>query len=283
MFGMRPRPSPALGRRTPAPAPAPTPTPSVQPETTALLARMTVQPDATRAGLINNLITGLKSDGVWTDLSILFVPAAHDAQAASLNWIRATAATNNGCEFVADRGYRSGVSSTWVDWGETPGQANAAAGGGAVSNQCVGAWCTASGGANASAQTHVGAVTNGRIQVQAMGDTLARNEGGRLNDPNSVVFRQRPAGATRVGHRTIVRADGANLTQYLNGADGVTVASAVALIETGNLTLFRILSTYAVSNDVISAAYFGAALTPTKVGALHARLGAYLAAVGAVA
>src|SRR5262245_5597796 len=58
----------------------------IQAETTALLAAMTVQPNAARQTLINDLIYGLKNAGLWIKIDFFYVLAAHDSQAARIGW-----------------------------------------------------------------------------------------------------------------------------------------------------------------------------------------------------
>ena len=48
-------------------------------------AAMTVQPSAARKALLNDLIVGLKADGVWDTYDLLYIGASHDRQAATIN------------------------------------------------------------------------------------------------------------------------------------------------------------------------------------------------------
>jgi hypothetical protein len=59
----------------------------VNAEATALIARMTIAPNARRKRAIDTLIGALKTAGVWTKLDTFYVMAAHDAASARLNWI----------------------------------------------------------------------------------------------------------------------------------------------------------------------------------------------------
>jgi len=82
----------------------------------ALFARMTTQPNATRKGIINDLILGLKADGNWTQLDVLVILAAHTSQAALLDWKN----LQDGAEvlapaFVADRGYTSDGATSYIN------------------------------------------------------------------------------------------------------------------------------------------------------------------------
>jgi hypothetical protein len=79
-------------------------------EAEALFAEMSVEPDATRKGHIDTLILALQAAGVWTRCDRIYVLAAHDSQAARLDWktpgtdtLSATGTTT----FTTDQGYLS--------------------------------------------------------------------------------------------------------------------------------------------------------------------------------
>jgi hypothetical protein len=83
-----------------------------------LYAAMSVQPDATRQGHIETLINALRTAGVWAKLDVFYVMAAHDAQAARLNWRNpATFALSavNSPTFTTDRGYAGNGSSSYLN------------------------------------------------------------------------------------------------------------------------------------------------------------------------
>jgi hypothetical protein len=91
---------------------------------TALIAAMTGTPDGTRQALIATYIRALKEAGVWQKLDILYLLAAHDAQAASLNWKDPAAFTlaliASGPTFEADRGYTSNGTTQALNTQWTP-------------------------------------------------------------------------------------------------------------------------------------------------------------------
>ncbi len=91
-----------------------------QAETAALVARMAVPPASARRALIDAVIAGLKADGVWARLDWLCLLAAHDAQAARLNWRSATKALAavNSPVFMADRGYQGDGAAAYLGLGE---------------------------------------------------------------------------------------------------------------------------------------------------------------------
>lgn len=86
-------------------------------EAQAVFAAMTTPPDATRKGLIDACISGLKTDGVWTLLDALQVYAAADSQAARVDWkLPSRVATlTNAPTFTTDRGYLTDGTSNFVD------------------------------------------------------------------------------------------------------------------------------------------------------------------------
>lgn len=86
-----------------------------QAETTALLARMTVQPSARGAININRLIYALKTAGIWTKLDALWVATIHNAQAYLLNWVSTNftmVASGAGGTFTPGYGWVSDSSGT---------------------------------------------------------------------------------------------------------------------------------------------------------------------------
>lgn len=68
-----------------APAPA-----SYAAETTAFLARLTTQPNATQKDQIDRFISRLVADGIWAKLDVLYVNAAFSEEASLLNAVAAT-------------------------------------------------------------------------------------------------------------------------------------------------------------------------------------------------
>ncbi|MCJ8335736.1 MAG: hypothetical protein MJH10_16110 [Epibacterium sp.] len=70
---------------------------------------MTVEPNDTRKGHIDTLVGGLKTDGLWSKIGLLYLLAAHDAQAGRLNakTPASHALVNDGSAptFTTDRGF----------------------------------------------------------------------------------------------------------------------------------------------------------------------------------
>ncbi|MCC5808613.1 MAG: hypothetical protein JJU00_19960 [Opitutales bacterium] len=77
-------------------------------EAEAVFSVMTTQPDATRKGLIDDVVTGLQAAGLWPKMHRLWVWAAHDSQAALIDWITATVdltPVGSLLPFEADKGF----------------------------------------------------------------------------------------------------------------------------------------------------------------------------------
>lgn len=93
-------------------------------EVNALLARMTVQPNAARKQLITDTIASLKGAGVWDLCDCIYLFAAHDAQAALLNWKSASfTCTLPGATpavFATNHGYTTNTSGGTVNNGYNP-------------------------------------------------------------------------------------------------------------------------------------------------------------------
>jgi len=99
--------------------------PAFSPEADALFTRMTSQPNDARKTLINNTIMALKAAGVWDKMDCLYFMAAHDSQAAGLNWKtripRYDLVPQNAPTFSVDRGFTGDGVSMYLDTGFQPG------------------------------------------------------------------------------------------------------------------------------------------------------------------
>lgn len=93
-------------------------------EARTLFAAMTVQPTRGRKARINEFINRLKAASIWTKIDIMYVPAAHDEQAARLNWKAPgsfTLTAVNSPTFATDRGFTGNGTSSYLDTGWDPG------------------------------------------------------------------------------------------------------------------------------------------------------------------
>jgi hypothetical protein len=67
------------------PVGAPGPYRATDPDAAAYASAMTVAPSAARVALIDTFVRAIKAGGLWTRLDLLYLLAAHDAQAARVN------------------------------------------------------------------------------------------------------------------------------------------------------------------------------------------------------
>lgn len=93
-------------------------------EAKALFRSMTVQPDRYRKKLINSFIIGCKHDSNWDKIDTLWMLAAHDRQAAKLNWKKPDAFAlmeiNPPVSFSIDTGFTGNGASTAFNTGWNP-------------------------------------------------------------------------------------------------------------------------------------------------------------------
>lgn len=250
---------------------APSPLRRVQAETTALLARMTVQPSAAKAAAINRLITRLKDEGVWSQLDALYVLCAHDSQAAYRNWIADSFnLTASGGTFTANYGWASDGVGAYLDTGFNP--------------------ATASSPKFTQNSATFGLVSRGFAQVEGA-NIMGQYDG---TQGCSIVTRNSsPADATSYRINQASRSDisgslsgqgvfginrtGATSTQlYVDGYVAASGATASVAVVSQNFWIGRISSSIAGGTAPIAAAWIGGSLTAAQHKALAAALNEYL-------
>jgi hypothetical protein len=245
---------------------------SLDASTSALVARMSSAPNATRQGQINTLITSIKTAGVWDKLDGLYLLAAADAQSARLNWKGATftLAETGTVTFTTDRGYNGDGTTGHLLTSFTP---------------------SVSGGLFTLNSAHLGAYILDNIDnaVACMGQVsgsassaniFPRNANriqGSINDATTAPL---ISVSTSIGH-TVVNRSGATARQYYR--DGSLVgsdATAATALPTAQIALLRSFSAF--DTRKIAAAHLGASLTAGETAALTSALQSYLQSVGAV-
>lgn len=164
------------------------------PAALALFTAMTVPPTAARMQLINTTIINLKDTGVWTQLDVLYFLAAHDAQAARLNWKSPGGAFDavavNSPTFAVDRGYTGNGSNSRLRTNYTPST-------------------------NAVAQTQ----NNASLLIWSLTNSASNSaDAGSLTAPRSYVV-------ARLGSGIAAQVSLNNATQ-----DNVTIATSLGLI-----------------------------------------------------
>lgn len=251
------------------------PTPTYDPDADALFARMTAEPDASRKGLINDLIVSLKDAAVWERLDGLYLLAAHDAQAARLNWVADEFNLNamNSPVFTADRGYQGDGSSAYLSTGFVP---SAAAGAGSLyqlNSAHLGGWNRTEG----QVSDYISGPTSGGSGVYIQPRSSTGNLVGMINGSASLSI----AIPSAVGHSVINRSGAATRRLFKNGAQVASDSEASVGLNATALLALRGFSAYSARQ--IAALHFGASLTTQNVADLHAALNAYMQAIGAAA
>lgn len=250
------------------------PYPDYSTEATAYFAAMSVQPDATRKGLINTLISGLKTDGVWTGFDIFKIEAAHDAQAARLNAVAPASNVSSAVNtptFTTDRGYTGDGSTSYVNLNWAPS---------------AGVQFTQS---NASLAIYVNGGPNNAIDAEAsigvVGSLIVPRSAagvvrGRLNAATTVNATGGTS-ATRLGLTVLDR--NVSTTIYRDGAANGTLTGA-STTRSSSIMYQNGLNNSGLSNattDRIALVFSGRSFNSTEQTAIYSRILTFLTAIGA--
>lgn len=244
------------------------------PDAMALFARMTVQPNDARKLLISTTITNLKNAGFWSKLDLLYLTAAHDAQSSRLNWkqnafdLNAIASPT----FVADRGYTSDGSSSYLTTNWSPGT------GGpynyTLNDASAGSWANTDLGSGTTVDF---GYINAFIRPRAAGNFIQTrcNDTVNMSGVTSVV--------TAIGMTSVSRNNALDYLQYKNGSqtDVITQSSTTLLTSTFFLCALNSNgSPAAYSFRQLSFGFAGSYLTPTEMMSLYNIIGTYRTGVG---
>lgn len=235
---------------------------------------MTTQPDATRKGLLNDLITGLKTDGVWSILDWFVLYASHDSQSSLLN-VRNPAKKVTAVStlaFTANKGWAGGASG-YGDIGEV---ANASGNNYSQNSASKGAYCNVSVATGGAAHFGVSTDTTARIIATSGSETFSMND-----SAGSDVLRagSGTSSTARLGHRYATRVASNDKRGFFNGSLVSTKTSASTAVSTGIPRSHY--SNGTLSGDTVACIWLGGGMTDTQANALHNRLHTYLTAIGA--
>lgn len=249
------------------------------PDAAALIARMTVVPGAARAGLIDATVRALKGAGVWAKLDLLYCLAAHDAQAARLNWVQTgfTLTPVNSPVFTADRGYAGDGATSYLDSGWVPSTEAIRY---ALDSASMGAWLNAGTDAATSGVASIGALGANGSFINPR--EAANHIRGRLNSGATVSGTGTVA--SRLGLTAVTRSGAANTAYYRGNALDSTAASASTALPSVALFLCGFNNSGVLGGAIdnrIAFAFAGAGLSGAEMAALHSAAQTYLAALGA--
>lgn len=239
-------------------------------EAAALFAAMSVQPDATRKGLIDDLITGLKTDSVWNSLSYLWVMQGGDAADARLDWKNPGSntltygGTMGAGDFTTDRGFTGDAVDKHLDTGINDNTSLT------LDSLSAGVWVNLAGAAAGFTLGTTSGSSTIRINPRNASNVLSVRVHSSTGVTTSV--------ADRLKLSAINRPDAANVALYRNGSSLSTPANASTAKTNANITLLRDSTTYA--SDRIIAAFLGTTIDATGHSNLYTRLNTFLTAIG---
>lgn len=239
------------------------------PDANALFARMSSQPDGARKKLISGTIVALKAAGIWSKLDALYLFAAHDSQAALLNWISTSynATSLSSPTFTTDRGFTGNGSNAYINSNFNPSAASTP---NFVQNSAhVSLWSRTPGG---SSQPDLGSVA-GDTSIYCR-NTLAQARY-QVNDTASTTL----SNSDGSGHFLAVRPNSSNKILYRNGGSLGSTSQASSAVENSSIYFLRRASSY--SSRELAAGSIGASLDGTEATAFYNAIQAYMTAVGA--
>lgn len=249
-------------------------------EAKALFARMSVEPAATRKGQIDTLIRRLKIAGLWTKFDILYLLAAHDAQAARLNWIadahNLTAVSSP--TFTEDRGYAGNGSTSYLDTGWAPSTGPNFT----LNSASLGVYVNAGTDDGAATRVAAGCISSGAGAIVIPRSQTTNKLRGRINASASVD--STGSAATILGLSCLTRTDASNVNLYRNGALDSTVSSASASMPAIALAILANNNAGVIANfsDArVAFAFAGAGLSAADIAAINTLVLAYLTPIGA--
>jgi hypothetical protein len=232
----------------------------------AVFAAMTSSPTAARKALINTLIIALKSAGVWTKIDVLWVMAAHDEQAARINWKNPAAfplvPTATVPVFTADQGTAGDGSSSNFTTGYDPSVASI---GMTQDSAHIGMYSHTALGAAGS--------INNRVLVSTSSST-------GVNVRVTCATTLSGTAAEAIPHHLMgIRRDSSNQLAFGDGLEVATAANASTLLPSGILIHKNASATFFAGR--VAAAHVGQGFTDPEALACYNALHAYMIAVGA--
>lgn len=237
-----------------------------------LIAAMVVPPNNFRKANIAQLIQKLYASGTWAKTDVFWVLAAHDEQAARLNWKSPGTFTLNAINspaFVADRGFTGNGSSSWLDTGwDRPTNGVQFT----QNNAHISIYQRTAAGSNVPNISD----TNASYRA-AIGGQGGANRWTRLNSGTNIFG---PAGGTYPQQLISRRNDATNVSMLADGVQ-VTVPSAAAsgAMNTNDIGIGRVGTGY--NTGQIAGNSWGAYFDDTEAAAFYTAWNAYMVAVGA--
>jgi hypothetical protein len=235
-----------------------------------------------RQALVNNLIVGLKADGIFTKLDRLWLFAGEDQPSALTDIIANSLATAvNSPTFTVDRGYAGDASTSYIDTGYNP-----TGGPNYVQDSAqFSVWDNTSRGVNSQVPIGVRKIGGGNLFAEMepfTADVGGNKSFGRINSDGFNDLAATVADA--IGFWQVNRSGASAAQLYLNGSsiatDNLNSSSGIPnfnFFVCGDNNAGTLLSP---TSDQISAAAMGGSLNGTESGNFYSRLRTYMTAVG---
>jgi hypothetical protein len=247
---------------------------SYEAESETLFAAMTSEPDATRKGHIDTLVAALKTAGVWTQLDRLYVLAAHDSQAARLDWIAPgtdTLTATNTPTFTTDQGYTGNGSNARLDGATAVNTYTNYA----LNDAHIGLWSLT----NAQSSNMSMGTTSGTQGTHINPRTASDATQARLN--SGFTNHNAASQTDSRGHYVMNRVDGTNAQQFRNGAS-ILGPSALSASGEPSGAIQICAGNGSASSLQIALAHVGGGLSSTEISDMYDAFTTYLTAVGAI-
>ncbi len=230
---------------------------------------------ATRKDLIDNLIVGLKGDGIFSKLDRLWLFAAENTASALRDLVGTNLATSTAA-FQIDRGYTGDGSSTFVDTTFIPPGTNYL-----QDSASIGIWAVTV-GTGPGGQLHgwrsAGNVSGGHVSVHFNGTTEldgCANTAGAAQQ-SATATPTKFGMANRSGTNAVqLYSDGTQTGTDTPASDVLTGAVSFYVCARNSNGAFN-----SPSDEQIACASMGGSLTSAEAGNLWTRLRTYMTAVG---
>jgi hypothetical protein len=232
-----------------------------------------------RQTVVNNLIVGLKADGIWTKLDRLWIFAAENTQSALIDLFALAEALPSGIPptFTADRGYAGNGSNSFVRTFFRPATHGVAW---TLNSAHIAVWDNTD---RAEADTVATGVYDSTLGASGTYSDLqpfyASGMRSRINGTTAPIL----ANSTSQGFFIGQRNDSSTIEGFYNGVSVETdVSSATGVIDLPMYICARDddATPAFFSTDQISMTSYGGKFTSTEALAYYNRLRTYMTAVG---
>lgn len=227
-----------------------------------------------RQTLVDTMITGLQTDGLWSKLDRLWLLAAENTQSAQIDMVALDqVSVNNAPTFTTDRGYAGNGTNAYLKTGYKPNlgpkfSLNSAMM--SVYQNVANSALTSFACGNAT-----GGNPNDYLAVKDNNGKIS----GSINDFAGGGFAITTASA--LGLFTVSRTGASAVGIYRNGSSLGTTAVSSSAVDSGFMELLGSQAFGAYTDGRIAMASFGGGFNSTDASNFNSRITTYLTAIGA--